>query len=324
MARKSRIEFDGAIYHIINRGNYRGPIFSSDGSKFSFEQTLFDACQRYHWILHSHCIMKNHYHAAIETTNANLSVGMQWLQSTFANRFNKLRKANGHLFQGRYKSLIVDRDEYFGSLLHYIHLNPVRVGLSPVLDIAKYRWSSMWYLDKKKKRPTCLDLQSCLNYAGDLLDTRVGHRNYVQYLQWLSCSDQEQKSQHFESMCRGWALGTKSFKKAVLKDNGESIDQWSGSEFGEARELYWENVCETLLEKLGKSSEDIELDKKSASWKVMIAYYLKTHTAVTNGWLSDKLNMGAVQGVSRYISEFTKSKCHLKREYKNVTLHITV
>jgi len=125
-------------------------------------------------------------------------------------------------------------------------------------------------------------------------------------------------------MCRGWALGAKSFKKAVLKDNAESIDQWSGSEFGEARELYWENVLETLLEKLGKSSEDIELDKKSAYWKVMIAYYLKTHTAVTNGWLSDKLNMGAVQGVSRYISEFTKSKCHLKREYKNVTLHITV
>jgi len=119
-------------------------------------------------------------------------------------------------------------------------------------------------------------------------------------------------------------LGAKSFKKAVLKDNAESIDQWSGSEFGEARELYWENVLETLLEKLGKSSEDIELDKKSAYWKVMIAYYLKTHTAVTNGWLSDKLNMGAVQGVSRYISEFTKSKCHLKREYKNVTLHITV
>jgi hypothetical protein len=125
-------------------------------------------------------------------------------------------------------------------------------------------------------------------------------------------------------MCRGWALGTKSFKKAVLKDNAESIDQWSGSEFGEARELYWENVLETLLEKLGKSSEDIELDKKSASWKVMIAYYLKTHTAVTNGWLSEKLNMGAVQGVSRYISEFTKSECHLKSEYRKVTLHITV
>ena len=134
MPRKPRIEFPGAIYHILNRGNYRGPIFGSEGAKRSFEQTLFEACHRYHWILHSHCIMKNHYHAAIETLDANLSVGMQWLQATFANRFNKLRKAHGHLFQGRYKSLSVDRDEYLGSLLHYINLNPVRARLSePIL-----------------------------------------------------------------------------------------------------------------------------------------------------------------------------------------------
>ena len=322
MARKPRIEYPGAVYHIINRGNYRGPIFSTDGSKRSFEQTLFDACDRYHWILHAHAIMKNHYHAAIETLDANLSVGMQWLQSTFANRFNKLRKVNGHLFQGRYKGLVVERDEYFGSLLHYIHLNPVRVKLCEAVNLTQHRWSSLWYLDKKAKRPNCLSLETSLWYSGDLLDTHRGWYKYLEYLQWLTSSKQEQKRRQFARMCKGWALGSKEFKKAILKDHAESIDQWNGFECREARELYWDNLLDTLLKALNKSKDDIDSDTKSASWKVMIAYYLKKNTAVTNRWLSDNLNMGAVQGVSRYVAAFAKNRSYQKQDYKQMTLRI--
>jgi len=323
MPRKPRMEFPGAIYHVLNRGNYRGPIFESEGAKRSFEQTLFEACQKYHWILHAHGIMKNHYHAAIETLDANLSVGMQWLQATFANRFNKLRKTNGHLFQGRYKSLIVDRDEYFGSLLNYIHLNPVRVKLSEASTLTQYRWSSMWYMDKKKNRPDCLDIRTCLRYAGNLSDTWAGWRSYLQYLEWLACSKQDQKSQHFDKMCTGWALGAKAFKKSVLKDHAEAIDQWQGFEFHEARELYWDNLLDTLLKAVNKSRDDIVSSPKSACWKVMIAYYLKTHTAVTNGWISTHLNMGIVQGVSRYVSDFSKHKLYQNRDYKDLCVRIT-
>ncbi len=323
MPRKPRIEFPGAIYHILNRGNYRGPIFGSEGAKRSFEQTLFEACHRYHWILHSHCIMKNHYHAAIETLDANLSVGMQWLQATFANRFNKLRKAHGHLFQGRYKSLIVDRDEYLGSLLHYINLNPVRARLSEPSILTQFRWSSMWYINKKKQRPDCLDISTCLRYAGDLSDTRAGWRSYLEYLDWLACSKQDQKSRHFDKMCTGWALGTKAFKKAVLKDHAEAVDQWQGFECKEARELYWDNLLDQLLKAVRKGHHDIVSDPKSASWKVMIAYYLKTHTAVTNGWISTHLNMGIVQGVSRYVSDFAKRKLYRRRDYKDICVRIT-
>ena len=118
-------------------------------------------------------------------------------------------------------------------------------------------------------------------------------------------------------------MGTRAFKKAVLKDNAELIDQWPGAEFGEARELYWENLLDRFLTNLDKTTNDINSDKKSAHWKVMIAHYMRSHTAVTNGWLSKKLNMGASQGVSRYISEFAGNKGHLKRDYRNVTLNIT-
>ena len=125
MPRSLRIECPGAVYHVLNRGNYRHDVFGVDGSKEVFEETLFKACERYGWILHTYCLLDNHYHMALETSDANLSVGMQWLQSTFANRFNRSVKERGHVFQGRYKSLVVERDAYFGPLLNYIHLNPL-------------------------------------------------------------------------------------------------------------------------------------------------------------------------------------------------------
>ncbi len=116
------IFFSGAVYHVLNRGNYRHDVFAVDGSKEVFEETLFRACERSGWILHAYCLLDNHYHLALETSDANLSVGMQWLQSTFANRFNRSVKERGHVFQGRYKSLVVERDAYFGPLLNYVHL----------------------------------------------------------------------------------------------------------------------------------------------------------------------------------------------------------
>ena len=108
MARKLRLEFPGAIYHLINRGNYRSWIFADEKSKAAFESCLLEACERSAWLLHAFVVMSNHYHLAVETPQGNLIAGMQWLQSTFANRFNAFRGEHGHLFQGRYKCLIVE------------------------------------------------------------------------------------------------------------------------------------------------------------------------------------------------------------------------
>ncbi|MCW5550350.1 MAG: transposase [Opitutaceae bacterium] len=103
MARKLRLEFPGACYHIINRGNYRADIFRTEGAQAAFEGCVFEACVKSGWLLHAFVIMSNHYHLALETPAGNLVAGMQWLQATFANRFNKLRGERGHLFQGRYR-----------------------------------------------------------------------------------------------------------------------------------------------------------------------------------------------------------------------------
>ena len=108
MARKLRLEYPGAMYHVLNRGNYRADIFLSEGSKHAFTKCLFETCEKAGWRLHAYIIMRNHYHLALETPGGNLVEGMRWLQSTYANRFNRLRKESGHVFQGRYHALIVE------------------------------------------------------------------------------------------------------------------------------------------------------------------------------------------------------------------------
>lgn len=320
MPRKCRIEYPGAVYHVINRGNYRMKVFESEGSKKSFERTLFQCCSKYRWILYSYCILDNHFHLAVETLEPNLSVGMQWLQSTFAKRYNNFRKNRGHLFQGRYKGLIVDRDEHFGSLLHYIHLNPVRAGITETGGLTKYRWCSIWYLDKKRKRPDFLDLNKCLGYAGNLADTPEGRAKYMSYLDWISENNLVRKKMKFDRMCYGWALGTKEFKKELINEYYDEIkDKWViGDEYSEVKSLYWERILKNCLKQMGKSADDIQTDKKSALWKVMIGYYLKNSHAASNRWLGENLNMGAPPVVSKNISLFEKNKGFKTKAYKRL------
>lgn len=108
MARTPRIQFDGAIYHVINRGNYRQDLFARSGTAEAFEGTLFETCKRCGWELAAYCIMSNHYHLALTTPKGNLVEGVHWLQSTFGNRFHRFIGERGHVFQGRYKVILVE------------------------------------------------------------------------------------------------------------------------------------------------------------------------------------------------------------------------
>ena len=131
MARKPRIEFAGAVYHVMSRGDRQNDIFRDDRDRDVFLDTLSEACQRQGWIIHAYVLMGNHYHLLLETPEPNLIVGMKWLQGTYTQRFNRRHKEWGHLFQGRYKALLVQSEEgeYFSTVASYIHLNPVRARL---------------------------------------------------------------------------------------------------------------------------------------------------------------------------------------------------
>ena len=129
MPRRLRIQYAGALYHIINRGNYRRDLFETAGAAQAFESTLGETCLRHRWIIHGFEIMRNHFHLALETPEPNLVEGMHWLQSAYAIRFNRYRSERGHVFQGRYQSLLIEDDAALVRVIDYLHLNPVRAGI---------------------------------------------------------------------------------------------------------------------------------------------------------------------------------------------------
>ena len=301
MARKLRLEFPGAIYHVINRGNDRAFVFKSVGARQAFEDCLFVACERSGWRLHAFVIMGNHYHLAVETPAGNLVAGMQWLQSTFANRFNKLRGERGHLFQGRYKSLLVEEGEALGLLCHYLHLNPVRAGLVPVDRLGDYRHSSYWYLTRPKLRQVFLHPETALSEAGTLADTSAGWRAYADYLSWQLEEGPTGKSKAYVSLSKGWALGGKGFKQTLLQDQAVATDAraWESDGVREVRETKWQMVLDRLRQQVpAKETQD---QRKSAPWKVQLAAQMKTTTDASNGWLATQLAMGSGFYVSKHI-----------------------
>src|SRR6059058_422292 len=131
MARALRIEYPGAVYHVVARGNQGQAIFQDDGDRRSFLKTLGEACEKTGWVVHAYVLMSNHYHLLLETPEANLVAGMKWLQGTYTQRNNSRHELRGHLFQGRYKAIVVDGEEesYFQVVSTYIHLNPARAKL---------------------------------------------------------------------------------------------------------------------------------------------------------------------------------------------------
>lgn len=177
MPRKQRIEYPGAIYHIISRGNYRKDLFTHEMTAEAFERAIFEAAERCGWKLYAYVIMSNHYHLAIETPDPNMVEGMRWLQSTFATRFNRFRNERGHVFQGRYKSLLVNEDRPLLGLINYIHLNPVRAKLCTVDELKGHALSS-YPKYFKRKAPPSLKRTTLLGLC-DLPDTLGGMRKYV-------------------------------------------------------------------------------------------------------------------------------------------------
>jgi REP element-mobilizing transposase RayT len=140
MARKHRIEYEGAFYHVITRGNQKQKVFKSTGDFQKYLTLLASYKQRYHFCLYAYVLMRNHIHLLIETCDTALSKILQGINQSYTMYFNKKYRTVGHLFQGRYKAILCDRDRYLLELLKYIHNNPLRAGLAKTL--AMYHWSS--------------------------------------------------------------------------------------------------------------------------------------------------------------------------------------
>src|SRR5262245_61850059 len=138
MARPLRIEYPGALYHITTRGNARRGIFKDDRDRLLFLDILHRVSDRYHWHCHAYCLMDNHYHLVVETPDANLALGMRQLNGIYTQAYNRRHRRTGHLFQGRYKAILVEKESHLLEVCRYVVLNPVRA--KAVDHLGRWKW----------------------------------------------------------------------------------------------------------------------------------------------------------------------------------------
>ena len=178
MARPLRITYPDAFYHITSRGNEQKPVFKSRKDRIKFLECLESATERYNAVIHAYCLMDNHYHLLLETPSENLSRIMAHINGAYTAYFNRKRDRAGHLFQGRYKAIVVEADEYAKELSRYIHLNPVR---AKIVELPEgYEWSSYIYYIGRKKKPEWLNTDFILGYFGRKV--KESQRNYKRFV----------------------------------------------------------------------------------------------------------------------------------------------
>lgn len=154
MARPLRIEYPGAVYHVTSRGNARNDIFHTEQDRNDFLSVISVVVKRYNWICHAYCLMDNHYHLLIETPDGNLSQGMRQINGIYTQKYNWQHKKTGHVFEGRYKAIIVDKESYLLELCRYVVLNPVRANV--VANPEEWKWSSYLSTSGKLGKPEYL------------------------------------------------------------------------------------------------------------------------------------------------------------------------
>jgi len=177
MTRPLRIEFNGALYHITSRGNARQAIFLKGEDFADFLKILHSVVKRYNFLLHAYCLMNNHYHLLVETPEGNLSKGMRQLNGLYAQRFNQKHRRVGHLLQGRYKAILVDKENYLLELCRYIVLNPVRAGI--VKDPKDYRWSSYQGTSGEQKIPGLFSDWILSQFAKERRKASIQYQTFV-------------------------------------------------------------------------------------------------------------------------------------------------
>ena len=187
MARPLRITYPGAFYHVTSRGNERKDVFKSKRDRERFLEYLESASQRYDAVVHAYCLMGNHYHLLMETPSGNLPQIMRHINGAYTTYFNVKRQRSGHLFQGRYKAILIDIDEYAKELSRYIHLNPVRARMVETPE--EYEWSSYQYYIGKQKPPEWLHIDFILGYFGEKVS--IAKKQYQQFVNMLDNKEYE-------------------------------------------------------------------------------------------------------------------------------------
>ena len=295
MPRQVRIQYPGAIYHVMSRGNRRADIYLDDVDRQDFLKTLAEACQKTGWQVHAYCLMSNHYHLVLETPNANLVTGMAWLQSTYTIRLNHRHKLIGHVLSGRYKAQLVEGsgNGYLRSACDYVHLNPVRGGLlKPQERLLAYPWSSFgYYLAAPEHRPNWIRVDRLLGEHGLQQDSAAAREEFERRTEaWRLQPGEEQA---LKALRRGWCLGSEEFKQQQLEDlDGQVRQHHFGQMRLEVAQAKGERIIVEELDRLHWQEADLALRRKRDPRKLGIAVRLRKETTLSVKEIAARLHLG--------------------------------
>jgi len=297
------------------RGNRRETIFDDEKDCGLFMETLAEVCSRTGWQVCAYVLMPNHYHMVVETPEPNLVAGMKWFQGTYTKRHNYRHRDWGHLFQGRYKSIIIDPDDcgYFQTACDYVHLNPVRArlaGTSETVALGEYRWSSSWYLSRPiSQNPDWLTLSCIVEQSTQMADSPQSRRLYLESLE----NRGEVEDSAYCALRRGWCFGSAEFKEELRDGVCESVGRVErDSVVGEQRRMHDEAQAERLLIQVsgvaGLDLTGLDLLKKGDLRKGLVAWYLSKNTSVGQKWIAKRLEMGDSSNVGRLVRLIGRTK----------------
>ncbi len=288
MARPWRIQYEGAVYHVMSRGVAQGEIFLFDGDYHRFLEYLEKVVEKFGVEIFAFILMGNHYHLLLRTKEANLSKAIQWLQTSYSVYYNRRHNRIGHLFQGRYKSILVGEENYWQNLSFYIHLNPIRAGIVEKLD--DYRWSSYHdYVRIKKVHKWVLRKEVLKGLGESEEESLIKYRELI-----MEKSGQEKKI--LEEIRYGLVLGSDKFVNWVEKKfiNREVIN----SELPQQRKLSENEITKRVLDAVIKGF-GIEMDRlikrkrfRQQTGRDVAIYILHSHTGLSNK------KIGVIFGVS--------------------------
>jgi REP element-mobilizing transposase RayT len=313
MARPLRIQYPGAYYHVMNRGNRREDIFITDTDRSSFVDALTDSCETFSVKLIAYVLMANHFHLLVQTAHANLSEFMRHFLVTYTVRFNRRHGRSGHVFQGRFKSLLIEEDEYLLPLSRYIHLNPIRSGQFKNTDIqnksdhlTKYPWSTYPGYCYLRKRDKHIDYGWLLNtYFGE--DSAQGRRRYRAYVQQGIEGEIENP---FEEVVHQSILGTQSFVKWVKK----KLPREKQREIPSLRKLQHDISAKHIIEEVARAGQ-VQTEKlldRRTGLKELRQIAMELSYRYSN---EKQAEIGAVFGVD--YSTVSQSRARLKAKLKS-------
>lgn len=312
MARPPRYEAAGAVYHVMARGDGGRDVFEEDADRLQWLDRLEEACAKHGWRVHAYVLMGNHFHLLLETPEPNLVKGMKWLMGVYSQDWNRRRKRHGHVFQGRYKAVVVNGEgsgEYFRIVADYIHLNPVRagwVGGETGEKLKSWRWSSFPQYAGRRS-PEWLETERVLG-AFRLSPEGRGRRAYATYLEERA-KDREGTLtvESLRELRRGWYLGDEGFRDRVLDAmaGGLRVKRRRGSVMGGAATAHDESEAERIVE-LALGELEMPLDRSALEGrgvyrdeKALIAWWVRKRTSASNRWVAERLAMGHPTSVSR-------------------------